>query len=413
MKKSRNKNEASRPSQRNTSSRRDPVRKDPRPRREYEDPYDRRSASSSGNQYRDSYNERYNDRYSDRYDARTPDRRREPSDRRPSGSAGDRPRTRKPAPKRRSFPISTVILLLVVLVLLVFLMRSCISESLGRSDYELVIESQTLTVGATTKAEVKGLLEGDTVTFSSSDQNVVTVDSSSGLIEGRRQGTATIAATVNGKTLNKTISVADADAEATSVTISSKTLNLEKGDSFTLLAEVTGGNSEGPVLINWSSSDTAVARVSQEGRVTATGVGKAIITAKVGNQSDACEVTVGEIPADDPPTTPVVPPSDEPGADDGQTGDTPTDPGGDTSGVTPTSISLNASVATLIVGSNRTLELTVTPQEAAALPVTWASSDPAVATVTEDGQVTGVATGTAQISATVGGFEAICTIIVQ
>lgn len=63
---------------------------------------------------------------------------------------------------------------------------------------------------------------------------------------------------------------------------------------------------------------------------------------------------------------------------------------------TGVSISLNKSTTSIAIGSNETLTATVTPNDAT---VNWVSSDRAVATVTNAGKVTGVAAGTATITA--------------
>ena len=59
-------------------------------------------------------------------------------------------------------------------------------------------------------------------------------------------------------------------------------------------------------------------------------------------------------------------------------------------------ISLNKSTETVVVGSNKTLTATASPADAT---VTFESSDTSVATVTSAGKVTGVAAGTATITA--------------
>lgn len=79
-----------------------------------------------------------------------------------------------------------------------------------------------------------------------------------------------------------------------------------------------------------------------------------------------------------------------------------------------TSVSLNKSSINLNVGDSETLTTTVAP--VGAYPnVIWSSSDDAVATVTADGVVTGIAEGSAIITATTvyGGFTASCTVSVN
>lgn len=72
--------------------------------------------------------------------------------------------------------------------------------------------------------------------------------------------------------------------------------------------------------------------------------------------------------------------------------------------VTPTTVdvtgvSLNKTTTTLTVGDTETLTATVNPDDATNKTVTWSSSDTAVATV-ENGVVTAVGSGTANITAT-------------
>ncbi len=74
--------------------------------------------------------------------------------------------------------------------------------------------------------------------------------------------------------------------------------------------------------------------------------------------------------------------------------------------VTPT-ISLNRTVLALTVGGQESLTVSGTEDT-----VAWESSDPAVASVNVDGQVTAVAKGTAVITARVGDEAVTCTVTV-
>lgn len=148
------------------------------------------------------------------------------------------------------------------------------------------------------------------------------------------------------------------------------TLSLYVGDSSTLEATVTPANATNPGL-SWSSTQPSVATVDQEGKVTALSEGQAIImvTTLSGAKSDACNVTVSKKAAPDP------------GHDDTVEGVT----------VTP---------ATLEVAEGLTAQLkaTVTPASASQ-EVEWASQNSEIATVDENGLVTGVAKGTTKIYA--------------
>ena len=82
----------------------------------------------------------------------------------------------------------------------------------------------------------------------------------------------------------------------TKITLSSTQENIHVGDSLTLKATVEPSDSLDAVT--WSSSDSKVATVDANGKVTAIGAGKATITAKAGNQTATCEVTVYEVESD-------------------------------------------------------------------------------------------------------------------
>ena len=81
--------------------------------------------------------------------------------------------------------------------------------------------------------------------------------------------------------------------------------------------------------------------------------------------------------------------------------------------VTVTGVTLSQAEAALNIGESVTLTATVLPDNATDKTVTWASSDPAVATVA-DGVVTAVAAGTATITVTTtdGAKTATCTMTV-
>lgn len=79
-----------------------------------------------------------------------------------------------------------------------------------------------------------------------------------------------------------------------------------------------------------------------------------------------------------------------------------------------TGISLDRSAATIAVGDTLQLSVTVEPEDAETVEVTWSSDDEGVASVSGDGLVTGIATGTAviSVSSSEGGFTAECEITV-
>ncbi len=129
--------------------------------------------------------------------------------------------------------------------------------------------------------------------------------------------------------------------------------------------------------ITWASSNIAVATVNASGLVTSVAVGTATITATCEGKSGTATITVVDIPV----------------------------------------ATVDVSPATPTVQAGRTVQLTATPKDASGNPlsgrtVTWRSSNTAVATVNGSGLVTGVAVGTATITATSEGKSGTATVTV-
>ena len=95
---------------------------------------------------------------------------------------------------------------------------------------------------------------------------------------------------------NKSFTITQAAAvpkviPVSSVTLDKTSLMLERGSTATLVATITPENATDQT-ITWSSSDAAVATVDQNGKVTAVEAGLATITAKAGEKTATCAVTV-------------------------------------------------------------------------------------------------------------------------
>ena len=146
------------------------------------------------------------------------------------------------------------------------------------------------------------------------------------------------------------------------------------GETVTLTATVLPENATDKTII-CSSDKTDVATVDENGNVSANSVGTATITAKAGEQSATCTVTVSKIPVE--------------------------------------SITLNQSEKTLNIGETVTLTATVLPENATDKTIIWSSDKTDVATVDENGNVSANSVGTATITATAGDKSATCTITVK
>ena len=131
------------------------------------------------------------------------------------------------------------------------------------------------------------------VIWSSSNANVATVDSN-GKVTAKTGGTATITAThtASGKKVSCKVTVT---VPVSSVKLNKTSLFLEKGKTTTLTATVSPSDASNK-KITWTSSNTKVASVDQNGKVTAKAAGNATITVKTadGNKTAACKVTVKE-----------------------------------------------------------------------------------------------------------------------
>lgn len=78
----------------------------------------------------------------------------------------------------------------------------------------------------------------------------------------------------------------------------------------------------------------------------------------------------------------------------------------------PEEISLNINESEIQIGEAVNLKVTISPDNVTDNTVTWSSSDDSIATVSEDGLVTGVSLGETVITATCGHISATCTVVV-
>ena len=216
-----------------------------------------------------------------------------------------------------------------------------------------------------------------TVTWSSSNPSVATVNSN-GVVTGVSAGTTVITATtVNGLTATSTVTVQLTDNFPTSITLDRTAATINIHSALTLHATVLPSNAANRT-VTWSSSNHNVATVNSSGRVTGISAGTAVITATTANGLTATSVIT-------------VRHTDQ----------------------FPTSITLDRTAATLNIHSSIILHATVFPSTATNRTVTWSSSSPHIAQVNSSGRVTGISAGTAVITAmTVNGLTATSVITV-
>ena len=236
----------------------------------------------------------------------------------------------------------------------------------------------TAQLTATPMDSAGNALTGRTVAWSSNATSVATIDAN-GSVKGVAAGSATITATSEGKSATATITVRL--VPVASVQVSPATAGIRVGQTLQLSAttkDSAGGTLTGRT-VTWASSNANVASVNTSGLVTGKAAGSATITATSEGKSATATVTVTLVPV--------------------------------------ASVVVSPTTATLPVGG--TVQLAVTLKDSAAnlltgRSVTWASSAPTVATVSQAGLVTDVADGGATtITATSEGKSGTAAITVQ
>ena len=138
-----------------------------------------------------------------------------------------------------------------------------------------------------------------TVTFSTANKAVATVDAS-GKVTGVKAGTVKITATTsNGLKAECTVTVTNPVVRVTGVAIAPKTASIAVGSTTPLTATITPENATDKTVA-FSSSNDLLATVDTNGVVTgvkATEPDTPVIitvTTNDGNQTDTCAVTVTE-----------------------------------------------------------------------------------------------------------------------
>lgn len=227
-----------------------------------------------------------------------------------------------------------------------------------------VVKGKTVALTATVTPDTA---TDKTIKWTTSNKNVATV-STDGVVTAKAAGTAIITATAaddSGVKATCKITVTNPVVKVTKVTLNKTTASVAKGKTLTLKATVTPTNATNK-NVTWKSSNTKIATVDGNGKVTAVAAGTATITctAKADKSKSAtCKITV---------TNPAV---------------------------KVTKLRMNKTSVDLLKGKTVQLKVTVAPSNATNKAVTWTSSNKRIATVTSNGLVKAVRTGTVTITA--------------
>lgn len=157
---------------------------------------------------------------------------------------------------------------------------------------------------------------------------------------------------------------------AEKITLTETELTLGRNEKYQLTAGLTPMDSTDEVI--WSSSDEKIAKVDKTGNIEAISAGEAVITAKAGEKTATCKVTVNI------PIKSIY--------------------------LNKTSIELNA------IGDSYQLNASYYPSDADGA-IIWKSDDEGVASVDQTGKVTAVGKGTTTITVSCGSVKDTCTVV--
>ena len=155
----------------------------------------------------------------------------------------------------------------------------------------------TSTATATTRAANNVVLTGRSITWSSSDQAVATVNTS-GIVTGVSAGSATITATSEGVpgTAQITVTEVVVPVDSVEVTLADSSITAGQQVLATAITRAAGGAPLTGRDVVWSSSDTNIATVDATGLVTSLTTGTVTITATSEGKSDGAELVIAPPP---------------------------------------------------------------------------------------------------------------------
>ena len=201
-----------------------------------------------------------------------------------------------------------------------------------------------------------------TLTWTSSNSGIISVNSL-GQITAISPGTATITVTTVNN-ISKTITVVVNPILASSIQLNASVLTLRVLENQQLVATILPSNTTNK-QITWVSSNPTAASVDVNGKITANDVGTATITGTTSNGISAqCIVTVM------------------------------------LNTVAVTQIVLTEQTSVIVVNDSVQLHATITPETATNKLIIWSSETVSIASVDQNGKVTGKGVGTVRIIAT-------------
>ena len=262
-------------------------------------------------------------------------------------------------------------------------------EVTGLSVSSISLPTTPVSVVKTKTGKIKVVVEplesdNQKLTWTSSRTDIATVDNE-GVVTGKKVGTTRItASTTDGTNLKASVDVNIEPLKVETMTFAESSVSIVKTEDKTIKLTLNSEEVDNKRMI-WTSSDESVATVVQnmnavyplEAIVVAHKVGKATIKAEAqdgSGMSTTCEVEVTPLMVSD----------------------------------------ISLQTASIVKTIPTQLEANVSPAEADNKKLKWTSLTPDIATVTEDGMMTGLKMGTAKVKAeTTDGSNLSCVFEVQ
>ena len=191
----------------------------------------------------------------------------------------------------------TLVALVITIMTILFIMMCNVSVN-AESNFSLDKDSVDVTLNGTKYISYSG--GTGTVTWSSADTSIATVDN--GSVKGLKIGATTITATRGNETATCKVKVVYGSIQIGANeynTVSKVNLVLNEHNTETLVAEVKDGASKNVnnAVVNWKSSDNTIVTIdASSGKMNAVKSGTATITAEAAGVTDTCEVTVYDAP---------------------------------------------------------------------------------------------------------------------
>ncbi len=237
----------------------------------------------------------------------------------------------------------------------------------GISLYPIVAD---INVGQTLELSVVVTPENAThkeLVWSSSDENIAIVDEN-GLVEAKKVGTATITAKATDGSNVTTCCQVNVKQPMTGIELNKTAVEINMNGSEQLTVTYLPTDTTDDKTVTWKSMDETVATVTQNGLIKPVAPGTATIVATVGEFTARAEVKIKP--------------------------------------VLVTGLEIKTDKNTIEVGEKIQLLVNVLPVDATNKAIVWYSFDETIATVDDNGNVTGIKAGQTVISATAQGGDA-------